>query len=700
MLSRTRMSGAIVALLLVLTLPALSQAPTFQTQTYPANASSSFGVSADLNQDGALDFVINGTLDGPCGTCIILSNGDGTYRPPVAYDASAVPLATGDLNGDGHADVVFAGGIAYGNGDGTLRPFVAFTDFVGSNMAKAAVADFNGDGRQDIAVMTIEHTGGVNHTDVYVLINNGDGTFTSHPYAEETFWHDPSSGLDADFTPMNLEVGDFDADGRPDVVYTVGAKTDESGWPPNHSKIVALFNNGGGALTTSRVVKEADTFLQGIVGDMNQDGKSDVVTQALQCGATTCTTAIDIFYGASGRTFTERLNVTDGYAFGFPEIADFNGDHRPDVAMLTGDFPTDSFGIKVFTQNADGSFTAGSPYALGDYHSCRGCGPIASYLFAGDFNRDHKPDLATVGHDESVLRLALNTTSSSGFPTCLHPGGRGINVCAPASGGTVASPVSFSIGASDFKAIRKLEIWVDGAKQKETYFSFADYSYLDTSLPLANGSHKLSVYAAGFDNLLQKKSLTFTVDSSGGGTCSQPSTSTAVVICAPTSGSTVTAPVHVSAAGGSAVTFMEVWLDGSKMFQNSGNRVSTDLPLGNGTHTMKVYGRNGSVVGQASVTFTVGSGGSTCSQPTSSTGTVICAPANGSTVSSPVTLQARGGVNVTFMEAWVDGTKRYQGSGSSVFTSVTLATGTHRLTVYSKNGSGVLSSATSNFTVH
>ena len=68
-------------------------------------------------------------------------------------------------------------------------------------------------------------------------------------------------------------------------------------------------------------------------------------------------------------------------------------------------------------------------------------------------------------------------------------------------------------------------------------------------------------------------------------------------------------------------------------------------------------------------------------------------------MSSPVTIQARGGANVTFMEAWVDGTKRAQGSGNSIFTSLSLAAGSHRLSVYSKNGTGVLSKAVSDFTV-
>jgi hypothetical protein len=249
-----------------------------------------------------------------------------------------------------------------------------------------------------------------------------------------------------------------------------------------------------------------------------------------------------------------------------------------------------------------------------------------------------------------------------------------------------------------------MELWVDGKKISEQFHAWGDHrAWFDlgvsSNFPGTSGTHKATMYAVDVDNRLQRLDWTFTSPSSGGG-CPTPATSTAVSICAPTSGSTVSAPVHVSAAGGSSVTFMEVWVDGSKLFQNSGNHVETDLPLANGSHTMTVFGRNGSVVGKASVSFTVGSGGTTCAQPSSSTGTVICAPANGATVSSPVTIQARGGANVTFMEAWVDGTKRAQGSGNSIFTSVSLAAGSHKLTVYSKNGTGVLSNAVSNFTVH
>jgi hypothetical protein len=495
-----------------------------------------------------------------------------------------------------------------------------------------------------------------------------------------------------------LQVGDFDADGRADVAYTVSAKYTESGPTPDHSKIVALFNNGGGALTTARVVKEADTYLQGVVGDMNQDGKADLVSQSLACGATSCTTAIDVFYGGADRTFTERLNPTSAGAYGFPQIADFNGDHRQDVAMLTG-LPNDTFGVIVFTQNADGSFMAQTPHALGSYMSCRSCGPPAYYLFAGDYNRDRKPDLATIGGDEGVLRMAINTTSSSGFPGCLHPGGRGIHVCSPASGSTVSSPVPFSIGASDYKALRKVEVWVDGVKQKETFFSFADYSYLDTSLSLANGSHNVSVFAAGFDNLLQKKSFTFSVGS-GGGSCPTPGTTTGVAICSPQNGSTVSSPVSISASGGTAVTFMEVWMDGTKIFQTSGRTVQTSAALGNGIHKMTVYGRNSTgVVGNQSVTFTVGSS-TTCSAPSSSTGTVICQPAEQQTVTSPVHVEARGGSAVNVMEVWIDGVKREDVHSNVVSRDYAVSpAGQHRLVVISRTGATEVSRVVRTFWV-
>jgi hypothetical protein len=79
-----------------------------------------------------------------------------------------------------------------------------------------------------------------------------------------------------------------------------------------------------------------------------------------------------------------------------------------------------------------------------------------------------------------------------------------------------------------------------------------------------------------------------------------------------------------------------------------------------------------------------------CSAP-SSAGVHICAPASGSTVSSPVLVQAAATVSGTIsnMQLWIDGVKKYTASGSkTINTSVSVAAGTHRFAVLAVNTTG------------
>jgi hypothetical protein len=181
---------------------------------------------------------------------------------------------------------------------------------------------------------------------------------------------------------------------------------------------------------------------------------------------------------------------------------------------------------------------------------------------------------------------------------------------------------------------------------------------------------------------------------------------TEVDICSPAAGSTVTSPVQITIQGNTNVDTIEAWVNGTKVAQqfNAGGSplLNASVPLANGSYTLAVISKShGIVLNRNFETFTVsGSSVGACGQPSSATATVICSPANGSTVSSPVSIQARGGSSVNFMEVWVDGTKRFQTSGNTVSTSLSLAAGSHKLTVFGRNGTPVLSSAVSTFTVH
>jgi hypothetical protein len=87
--------------------------------------------------------------------------------------------------------------------------------------------------------------------------------------------------------------------------------------------------------------------------------------------------------------------------------------------------------------------------------------------------------------------------------------------------------------------------------------------------------------------------------------------------------------------------------------------------------------------------FTVG-GGAACSAPISA-GVHICAPPNGATVSSPVSVEAAATVTGTIarMELWVDGVKKYTATSSKQLnTTVSLGAGSHRFAVVAVNTAG------------
>jgi phospholipase C len=90
-----------------------------------------------------------------------------------------------------------------------------------------------------------------------------------------------------------------------------------------------------------------------------------------------------------------------------------------------------------------------------------------------------------------------------------------------------------------------------------------------------------------------------------------------------------------------------------------------------------------------------------CPLSTTNPSVTICSPTNGSTVTSPVMVDAGStdSKTVSYMQIYLDGTKVYQVSGGSLHTSLTIAAGTHRLTVQAKDSAGQIFKSTVNITV-
>ena len=159
----------------------------------------------DFNGDGKLDVITSngGALpDFPySGYTVALGSGDGNFNPapgaPVSLGASIYGEAVGDFNADGKLDVAFIDLtnnnvlVVLGKGDGTFGPAVSYA--TGQGPYAIITADFNNDGKLDLAIAN----DGSNT--ITLLLGNGDGTFTESLYSPYPVGQIPTSLAAADF---------------------------------------------------------------------------------------------------------------------------------------------------------------------------------------------------------------------------------------------------------------------------------------------------------------------------------------------------------------------------------------------------------------------------------------------------------------------------------------------------------------------
>jgi hypothetical protein len=380
------------------------QPPSF---TVPATK-----LAGDFNGDGKTDVATAGGA-GWNTLPVAFSTGGGAFNvtnnfigafASWASDRNSTKLV-GDFNGDGKADVALTGPgywrtipTAYSYGNGSFWVSNAWVgDFgIWSADPEAArlVGDFNGDGRDDIAL-----TGSPWWDTLPVAFSNGNGTYnvTNIYVGDFASW---SSNLEA-----TRLVGDFNGDGRDDIALT---------GPGDWATVPIAFSNGDGSFyVTNGYVGgfagwSASVFASRLVGDFNGDGRADIALTGVPWWTSVPVAFSD---GAGGFYVTNQpvggnFGLLSGLA---PErvTGDFNGDGRTDIALR----PTGT-SFSIAYSNANGSFTIGTP-TIGTFGRDVFNSPQAM-LLKGDFSGDGRTDLALTG-PLGWLTVPLATAGAGSF---------------------------------------------------------------------------------------------------------------------------------------------------------------------------------------------------------------------------------------------------------------------------------------------
>jgi hypothetical protein len=220
-------------------------------------------VAADLNGDGNLDLAFEDSVD--------LGYGNGAFSASGSLYTMGLPesVALGDFNGDGKLDAVVANGgsktspssgltVSLGKGDGTFTSGAGSPIPLGNSLSAVVAADFNGDGKLDLAVAD------AGNNIVMILLGNGDGTFG------------PPAPFVVGNSPEAILAADFNNDGKLDLV--VANRADGT--------VTLLLGNGDGTFTqpSGSPYAVGKWPISLAAADFNGDGKLDIAVANLMDG--------------------------------------------------------------------------------------------------------------------------------------------------------------------------------------------------------------------------------------------------------------------------------------------------------------------------------------------------------------------------------------------------------------------------------
>jgi hypothetical protein len=388
--------GRCVSVILNTTTPGAST-PTFSPQTdFPTDSNSGSITLNDFNGDGKTDLAATNHITNKL-AIFLNTTTIGSFTPAfssrVDLNTGLAPVsnATADFNKDGKQDIATAnvnsGSVSIflnTTTTGALTPaFSTRTDLsVSSNISSVSTADLNCDGKPDVICSNVITNS------VAVFLNTTIPGATTLSFSSKTEF---TVGL----TPQAVTVVDLNGDGKPDFTsanYSSGS-------------ISVLLNNTTSGASTPTFTSKTD-FSAGLgtasvsVGDLNGDGKPDIVAGNFSAG--TISVLFNTTHMGETPVFSSRTDFTAEPNSSSIAAEDLNGDGKIDFVI--GPRNLDSLSVYLNTTglgDATPSFTAKKNFST--------YGSVSVSI--KDFNGDGKPDLASASAYSSYVSILLNTTA-------------------------------------------------------------------------------------------------------------------------------------------------------------------------------------------------------------------------------------------------------------------------------------------------
>jgi hypothetical protein len=365
-----RRVGVVPVFVLASAVSAAAQTLTFHRDDRSSATSARGIASADFNRDGWIDLVT--AHHDPDGVAVLLNRGAaGGYTPSfIALSGGPFDVVTGDLNNDGLSDIAVANAdansvnVLFGRAEGGFAPSV---DLPGANPRGLAIADVDLDGNFDIVFTEFAASRAT------IYWGTGAGTFSSRAPAV----------LSTVANPQGVAVGDFNIDGRPDVV-TVATGGFNMG-------VTIHFADGAPGAFTRWSIQGTQQQNVVTVGDFDKDGRPDIV--AAGSNTSNVTTLMNTRAGWSIRAFPAGGASPRGIG-----AADVNRDGALDIVLAARGTST----IVILAGTGDGRFAA--PEAVP-------AGTGARAVTTGDFNHDGRIDVASANEYAASATVLSNSTA-------------------------------------------------------------------------------------------------------------------------------------------------------------------------------------------------------------------------------------------------------------------------------------------------